>query len=113
MCPLGDMLDTAHMFCFRRVIALANKLDQFHLLYDSNHGLEGLINTPLNDGKKWSVFLDIDCGLGRSKQFSYLIVNRTRCFRALHFNVGVFVDDILLFGIALRISNADDVINRQ
>lgn len=49
-----------------RLKALANKLDKFHLIYESEQGINGLINTPLDAGKKWSVFLDVDCGYGRT-----------------------------------------------
>ena len=50
----------------RRVIDLAsNKV--FHVMFDTMEGLEGLIQQPLNNGRRWSAFLEIDCGYGRSK----------------------------------------------
>jgi hypothetical protein len=36
-------------------------------MVDSVQGIDDLIATPLQSGKKWSVFLEVDCGYGRSK----------------------------------------------
>ncbi|XP_060557981.1 D-serine dehydratase-like [Ruditapes philippinarum] len=49
-----------------RLINLANKLEEFHVMVDSLQGLNGLLATPLNEGKQWSVFLEVDCGNGRT-----------------------------------------------
>ena len=49
------------------MLALANKLDMFHVFVESEIGIQSLIDTPLNDGKRWSAILEVDCGYGRSK----------------------------------------------
>ena len=36
-------------------------------MIENDHALESLIQSPLDKGKKWSVFLEIDDGAGRSK----------------------------------------------
>ena len=58
---------TFTLFVFRRVLALANKLDMFHVFVESDVGIQSLIDTPLNGGKRWSAILEVDCGYGRSK----------------------------------------------
>ncbi|XP_053386323.1 D-threo-3-hydroxyaspartate dehydratase-like [Mercenaria mercenaria] len=50
----------------KRLINLANRLEEFHVMVDSLQGLKGLIATPLKEGKQWSVFLEVDCGYGRT-----------------------------------------------
>jgi D-serine deaminase-like pyridoxal phosphate-dependent protein len=55
------------------LINLANKLEEFHVMVDSLQGLNGLLATPLNEGKQWSVFLEVDCGNGRSKLQNFLL----------------------------------------
>ncbi|NXK89667.1 DSD1 dehydratase, partial [Formicarius rufipectus] len=46
--------------------ALAQRLQQFQLLVDSPHGLELLRRHPLPGGKRWLVWLKVDCGNGRA-----------------------------------------------
>ncbi|KAL4217119.1 hypothetical protein ACF0H5_023574 [Mactra antiquata] len=50
----------------KRLINLCNKLEEFHVMVATLVGLEAILATPLNEGKKWSVFLEIDCGYGRT-----------------------------------------------
>lgn len=45
---------------------LAEKLKEFHVMFDSSEGLEYLENTPLEGSRKWSAYLEIDAGTGRS-----------------------------------------------
>lgn len=45
---------------------LAYSLSSYHVMIDSNHGLQSLIQSPLDNGKKWSVYLEVDNGLGRT-----------------------------------------------
>ncbi|NXP25090.1 DSD1 dehydratase, partial [Scytalopus superciliaris] len=45
--------------------ALAQKLQAFQLLVDSPQGLELLRQNPLPGGKRWLVWLKVDCGNGR------------------------------------------------
>ncbi|CAC5398656.1 unnamed protein product [Mytilus coruscus] len=45
---------------------LAYKLESFHVMIENSHGLDVLLKSPLTDGKKWSVFLEVDDGSGRS-----------------------------------------------
>ena len=49
-----------------RLRDLAMKLEVFHVMLDSLYGIEGLEKNPLPEGKKWSVFLKVDCGKKRS-----------------------------------------------
>lgn len=50
----------------KRMIDLANRLEEFHVMVDSEQGIDDLIATPLQSGNKWSVFLEVDCGYGRT-----------------------------------------------
>ncbi|XP_052090980.1 D-threo-3-hydroxyaspartate dehydratase-like [Mytilus californianus] len=45
---------------------LAYKLESFHVMIENSHGLDVLLKSPLTDGKKWSVFLEVDDGSGRT-----------------------------------------------
>ncbi|VDI27517.1 palmitoyltransferase ZDHHC13/17 [Mytilus galloprovincialis] len=45
---------------------LAYRLKAFHVMIESLHGLNALLSSPLDNGKKWSVYLEIDDGSGRS-----------------------------------------------
>ncbi|NXG08505.1 DSD1 dehydratase, partial [Sakesphorus luctuosus] len=45
--------------------ALAQQLQEFQLLVDSPQGLELLRQNPLPGGKRWLVWLKLDCGNGR------------------------------------------------
>lgn len=45
---------------------LAYSLKTFHVMIENDHALESLIQSPLDKGKKWSVFLEIDDGAGRT-----------------------------------------------
>ena len=47
---------------------MVNNLEQFNVMVDSETGMGGLIATPLDNGKTWSVFVEVDCGYGRCKQ---------------------------------------------
>ena len=49
--------------------ALANRLDVFHLLLSSEGGLKALKSgvEKLDPGKRWSVFIELDAGYGRSE----------------------------------------------
>ncbi|XP_039404286.1 D-threo-3-hydroxyaspartate dehydratase-like [Corvus cornix cornix] len=46
--------------------ALAQRLQAFQLLLDSPQGLEMLLQNPLPGGKRWLVWLKLDCGNGRA-----------------------------------------------
>ncbi|NXH30174.1 DSD1 dehydratase, partial [Myiagra hebetior] len=46
--------------------ALAQRLQAFQLLLDSRQGLEMLLQNPLPGGKRWLVWLKLDCGNGRA-----------------------------------------------
>lgn len=50
----------------KRLVNLANRMEEFHVMVDSLQGLTGIIDTPLEDGNHWSVFLEVDCGNGRT-----------------------------------------------
>ncbi|KAL3854648.1 hypothetical protein ACJMK2_013909 [Sinanodonta woodiana] len=59
----------AHPFITQRLdrcVALANRLEAFHVMIDSSYAIESLTQNPLSSGKKWSVLLEVDCGYGRS-----------------------------------------------
>ncbi|NWH88872.1 DSD1 dehydratase, partial [Aegithalos caudatus] len=45
---------------------LAQRLQAFQVLLDSPQGLEMLLQNPLPDGKRWLVWLKLDCGNGRA-----------------------------------------------
>ncbi|CAG2189656.1 unnamed protein product [Mytilus edulis] len=45
---------------------LAYRLKAFHVMIENFHGLIALLSSPLENGKKWSVYLEIDDGCGRS-----------------------------------------------
>ncbi|KAL3854651.1 hypothetical protein ACJMK2_013911 [Sinanodonta woodiana] len=49
-----------------RCAKLVNRLDMFHLMFDNLTSLEAIKSSTLDLGKKWSVFLELDCGNGRS-----------------------------------------------
>jgi D-serine deaminase-like pyridoxal phosphate-dependent protein len=59
----GYPLLQSHM---RRNYALAERLDQYHVMVVNFEGVELLKNTPPPPNKKWSVFLKVDCGYPRS-----------------------------------------------
>ena len=44
--------------------ALAEKLEEFHVMVDHNYGIDLLEQNPLQN-KQWSVFLKLDCGFKR------------------------------------------------
>ncbi|NXU08847.1 DSD1 dehydratase, partial [Pardalotus punctatus] len=46
--------------------ALAQRLQAFQLLLDSPQGLELLLQNPLPAGKRWLVWLKLDCGNARA-----------------------------------------------
>ncbi|NXP61074.1 DSD1 dehydratase, partial [Chloropsis cyanopogon] len=46
--------------------ALAQRLQEFQVLLDSPQGLEMLLQNPLPAGKRWLVWLKLDCGNGRA-----------------------------------------------
>ncbi|NWT74750.1 DSD1 dehydratase, partial [Prunella himalayana] len=46
--------------------ALAQRLQEFQVLVDSPQGLEMLLQNPLPGGKRWLVWLKLDCGNGRA-----------------------------------------------
>ncbi|NWU85808.1 DSD1 dehydratase, partial [Onychorhynchus coronatus] len=46
--------------------ALAQRLQAFQLLVDSPRGLALLLQNPLPGGKRWLVWLKLDCGNGRA-----------------------------------------------
>lgn len=46
-----------------RISQLMERLDQFHVMVDSDYGLQVLVDNP--QPKKWSVFLAVDIGYGR------------------------------------------------
>ncbi|KAH3787470.1 D-threo-3-hydroxyaspartate dehydratase-like [Dreissena polymorpha] len=50
----------------KRVQSLASRLADFHLMVDSVVGIDGIIETPLDGDRKWSVFVEIDCNYGRT-----------------------------------------------
>ena len=50
---------------FSRLDALSLKLKQFHVLVDSEASTRTLIKNPRSDGKKWSVFMKLDCDNNR------------------------------------------------
>ncbi|NXM78644.1 DSD1 dehydratase, partial [Serilophus lunatus] len=52
--------------------ALAQHLQAFQLLVDSPQGLELLRQNPLPGGKRWLVWLKLDCGNGRGRGSSPL-----------------------------------------
>lgn len=45
---------------------LAEKLEKFHIMVESPESMEALKTTPRGSDKLWSVFLEIDLGLGRT-----------------------------------------------
>ncbi|OWF36468.1 uncharacterized protein LOC110441658 [Mizuhopecten yessoensis] len=45
---------------------LGEKLDKFHMMFESPEGLESLKTSPRGNDRKWSVYLEIDLGLGRT-----------------------------------------------
>ncbi|XP_041375014.1 D-threo-3-hydroxyaspartate dehydratase-like [Gigantopelta aegis] len=45
---------------------LANRLNEFHVLFDSQHGVQSLKHATLKDGKKWSALLKVDTGHART-----------------------------------------------
>ncbi|XP_071942310.1 D-serine dehydratase-like [Antedon mediterranea] len=46
--------------------ALVESISKFHMLIDNVQHLQMLEDTKLANGKQWSVFLDLDCGYGRT-----------------------------------------------
>ena len=46
---------------------LLSRLEKFHVLVDNCVILDALTAYPLPDGKKWSVFLKVNCGYNRGK----------------------------------------------
>lgn len=46
---------------------LLSRLEKFHVLIDNLVVLKALVNNPPKEGKKWSVFLKVDCGYNRGK----------------------------------------------
>lgn len=46
---------------------LAQRLQEFQVLVDSPQGLEMLLQNPLPGGKRWLVWLKLDCGNGRGR----------------------------------------------
>lgn len=59
----GFPLIPQHM---ERVAALTARLNQFHVMVDSRLAVETLRETTPPMGKKWSVFLKVDCGNNRA-----------------------------------------------
>ncbi|XP_044183353.1 D-threo-3-hydroxyaspartate dehydratase-like isoform X3 [Acropora millepora] len=45
---------------------LLSRLEKFHVLIDNLVVLKSLVNNPPKEGKKWSVFLKVDCGYNRA-----------------------------------------------
>ena len=65
---------------FNRCKKLAYSLKTFHVMIENDHALESLIQSPLDNGKKWSVFLEIDDGAGRSKLCTmFMLCRRKKC----------------------------------
>ena len=46
---------------------LLARLEKFHVLVDNNVILDALTASPPPGGKKWSVFLKVNCGYNRGK----------------------------------------------
>jgi D-serine deaminase-like pyridoxal phosphate-dependent protein len=46
---------------------LMERLQKFHVFVDNDVILKALVNVSLPKGKKWSVFLKVDCGYRRGK----------------------------------------------
>ena len=46
---------------------LLSRLEKFHVLVDNYVILDSLVVYPLPEGKKWSVFLKVNCGYNRGK----------------------------------------------
>ena len=63
--------DSSCVFIFEciRCVELTNRLDEFHVLLSSLDGLQCLKEgaCDLAEGKVWSVFIELDCGYGRSE----------------------------------------------
>ena len=59
-----------HGFIFFRCKAISCKCSEFHLLFDNSVALDALQYDPPGDGKKWSVFLEVDIGGDRSKSIN-------------------------------------------
>ena len=47
---------------------LLSRLEKFHVLIDNLVVLKALVNNLPKEGKKWSVFLKVDCGYNRGKE---------------------------------------------
>ncbi|XP_031562465.1 uncharacterized protein LOC116298221 [Actinia tenebrosa] len=46
--------------------SLVKRLEKFHVFVDNDVILKALVDFSLPEGKKWSVFLKVDCGKGRA-----------------------------------------------
>lgn len=44
---------------------LVQRLEKFHVFVDNDVILKALADFSLPEGKKWSVFMKVDCGYGR------------------------------------------------
>ena len=53
--------------------SLAERLEQFHVMIDSDYGIDVLDKYPLKD-KKWSVFIKLDCGCKRGNQVNSFFI---------------------------------------
>ncbi|KAF2344030.1 Alanine racemase N-terminal, partial [Trinorchestia longiramus] len=49
-----------------RVTRLTKALQDFHVMVDSDEAMELLTETPPPEGRRWSVFLKVDCGKRRA-----------------------------------------------
>ena len=58
------------------------QLEKFHVLIDNLVVLKALVTNPSKEGKKWSVFLKVDCGYNRGKELVvYLMIHFSFCLR--------------------------------
>ena len=60
---------------FLRLQSLAQRLEEFHLVVDTEQGVRLLESHPLDGEKKWSVYLFVDVGDERDKCFIYHVAN--------------------------------------
>lgn len=58
-------------------------------------GLDALLGTPLKEGKKWSVFLEIDCGYGRSELKHVEFTDQSQKGLILYLSADILLENLI------------------
>lgn len=94
-----------------RCAALSERLDLFQVLLDHPDALEQLQKRPLKDGRRWRVWMKLDCGNGRGRApgGAPLILTRPSWSCVCSLVAGVLYSDPEALNLALTIAHADGV----